>query len=108
MTSYNYTIPNSASHGVMLRIQNTDTIVNGIYSGAGVFVDNGDGVPYPLITAGKDQLVDIPANSVIYVYEHFPTPLKFRENCRIIVDSTSLPTTCILTPSFLLEVEDDN
>lgn len=108
MTGYQYTIPNSMVHGVSLRIQNTSTIVNGIYSNVGVFVDNGDGILYPLITAGKDQLVDIPANSIINVYEHFPTPLKFRENCRIVVDSTDLPTTCILIPSFLLEVEDDN
>lgn len=106
MTGYEYTIPNSPCHGVALRIQNLGDIVNGIYSGVGVFVDNGDGVRYPLITAGKDQLVDIPANSVIYVYEHFPTPLFFRENCRIVVDSTALPTTCVLTPEFLLEVED--
>ena len=106
MTGYDYTIPNSPCHGVSLRIQNTDTIVNGIYSNVGIFVDNGDGNLYPLITAGKDQLVDIPANSVINVYEHFPTPLLFRENCRIVVDSTDLPTTCILTPMFLLEVED--
>lgn len=108
MTGYQYTIPNSMVHGVSLRIQNTSTIVNGIYSNVGVFVDNGDGILYPLITAGKDQLVDIPAYSIINVYEHFPTPLKFRENCRIVVDSTDLPSTCILTPSFLLEVEDDN
>lgn len=105
-TGYQYTIPNSMCHGVALRIQNNGSIVNGIYSGVGVFVDNGDGSRYPLITAGKDQLVDIPANSVIYVYEHFPTPLLFRENCRIVVDSTDLPNTCILTPEFLLEVED--
>lgn len=107
MTGYSYTIPNSLVHGVALRIHNTSTIVNGIYSGVGIFIDNGDGVPYPLITAGKDQLVDIPANSVIYVYEHFPTPLRFRENVRIVVDSTDLPNTCIMTPEFMLEVEDE-
>ena len=106
MTGYAYTIPNSKCHGVALRIQNMGDIVNGIYSNVGIFVSMGDGTLYPLITAGKDQLVDIPANSIINVYEHFPTPLHFRENCRIIVDSTDLPDTCILTPEFLLEVEE--
>ena len=106
MTGYQYTIPNSLCHGVALKIQNNGDIVNGIQSNVGIFVDNGDGNLYPLITAGKDQLVDIPANSVINVYEHFPTPLLFRENCRIVVDSTDLPTTCILTPLFLLEVDE--
>lgn len=108
MMGYEYTIPNSPCHGVALQIKNLGNIVNGIYSNVGVFVSNSDGTRYPLITAGKDQLVDIPANSVINVFEHFPTPLYFRENCRIIVDSTDLPNTCILTPMFLLEVEDDN
>ena len=106
MTGYEYTIPNSPCHGVALRIQNLGEIVNGIYSNVGVFVSNSDGTRYPLITAGKDQLVDIPANSIINIFEHFPTPLLFRENCRIIVDSTDLPDTCVLTPLFLLEVED--
>ena len=106
MSGYEYTIPNSKCHGVSLRIQNLGDIVNGIYSNVGIFVDNGDGKLYPLITAGKDQLVDIPAYSIINIYEHFPTPWLFRENCRIVVDSTDLPTTCILTPQFLLEVED--
>lgn len=104
MTSYEYTIPNAPVYGCALQIQNTGDIVNGIYSGAGVFVD--DGVTrFPLITAGKDQLVDIPANSTIQIYEHYITPLLFRQNCRIVVDSTDIPTQCIMTPIFLLEME---
>lgn len=106
-TDYQYTIPNSNCHGVSLKIQNSGDIVNGIYSAVGVFVDNGDGTRYPLLTAGKQELVDIPAYSVIYIEQKFQVPILFRENCRIIVDSTDLPNTCTLTPTFLLEVKGD-
>lgn len=106
MTSYEYTIPDTPVHGISLKIQNTSTIVNGIYSNAGVFIDDGT-CRYPLITAGKSDLVDIPEYSTITIAEHFPTPLLFRQNCRIVVDSTDIPTTCIMTPIFLVEVEQD-
>ena len=104
MAEYSYTIPNSLCHGVALKIHNLGELVNGAYTGVGIFVDNGDGARYPLITLGKQGLIDLPANAVVYAYEHFPTPLLFRENVRIVVDSTELPTTVLLTPEFLLEV----
>ena len=106
MANYSYTIPNANVHGVSLKITNEGDIVNGIYSGAGVFVDNGDGNLYPLITVGKEDLTTIPANSVIYVHEQLHTPIRLRENVRVVVDSTAIPTTCKMKPVFLLEMED--
>lgn len=105
MTAYEYTVPNTEVAGLALKIQNTGSIVNGIYSGSGVFLSDGTTM-FPLITAGKDEIVDIPGNSVIYMYELFPVKMRFRENMRLVVESTSLPDTCIMTPILLVEMED--
>lgn len=104
MTSYQYPPPNARIHGAALKITNTSTIVNGIYSGSGIFLDDGEN-RFPLITAGKEDLVTIPEYSTIYLYQYFDTPILLRENVRIVVDSTSLPNTCVLQPSFLLEMD---
>lgn len=105
MAKYSMTVPDAEVHGVSLKIVNGGAAVNGIYSAVGVFVDNGNGDIFPLITVGKQDLVNLPANSTVYIYEHYVTPMQFRENVRIVVDSTDLPDTCILQPVFLLGVE---
>lgn len=105
MTGYSYPAPDGVIYGAALTITNTSTIVNGIYSGAGIFLDDGEN-RFPLITAGKEEMVTIPAYSTIHLYQYFDSPLLLRQNVRVVVDSTSLPSTCVLQPSFLLELED--
>ena len=105
--NYMLPVPNAKIHGVALRIDSENlTDLSGVYSAVGVFVDHGDNVRFPLVTVGKEDVTTIPALSTIYIYAQFHTPIYFEENCRVIVDTTSLPNTCKLTPRFLLEREE--
>lgn len=106
MTSYLYPVPNGVIYGCSLKIENrSDTEVTGVYSDCGVFLSyNEDGAEFPLITASKDDVISIPANSTVWIHATEPTPWKPSQQCRLRIDSTSLPNTCLLTPVVKLGV----
>ena len=105
MTRYYYPVPNGTIYGSALKIQNTSSdAVEGVYSDCGIFITYDDGSEFPLITASKDDVTTIPANSVVWIHQTEPTPWKPNQQCRIAIDSTSLPSTCILTPVIKLGI----
>lgn len=93
-------------YGASLKIQNGSTQdVTGIWGDAGIYLTfggaGGDGSPeqeFPLVTAANNGIVTIPAASTVWIYNYLPAPIKPQQQCRIAVDSTSLPNTCTLTP----------
>ena len=102
---YYYPVPNGIIYGSALRIQNnSDKAVEGVYSDCGIFLTYNDGGEFPLITASKDDVLTIPANSVVWIHQTEPQPYKPVQQCRIAIDSTSLPDTCLLTPYIKLGV----
>lgn len=105
MTSYNYAVPNGIIYGCSLKIENTsDKDVEGVYSDAGIFLSYNDGGEFPLITASKDDVVKIPANTTVWIHATEPTPWKPIQQCKLRIDSTSLPRSCVLTPVIKLGV----
>lgn len=103
--SYYYPVPNGVIYGCSLKIENMgDVAVEGVYSDAGVFISYNDGSEFPLITAGQADVTRIPANSTVWIHSTEPTPWKPNQQCRLKVDSTSLPITCKLTPVIKLGV----
>lgn len=102
---YFYNVPNGVLYGAALKItNNSDTEVSGVYSDCGIFLTYNDGGEFPLITAAKDDVVTIPANSTVWIHATEPTPWKPVQQCRLAIDSTSLPDTCTLTPYIKLGV----
>ena len=74
-----------------------------MYGDAGIFlVYDEDGGQFPLCTCSKDDVTTIPANSVVWLDETFHVPLNPQRNCRIAIDTTSIPDTVIVTPSLLI------
>lgn len=105
MTRFYYPTPNGVIYGAALKIQNlSDEGVEGVYSDCGIFLTYNDGGEFPLITASQDDVVTIPANSVVWIHSTEPMPFKPVQQCRIAIDSTSLPDTCLLTPFIKLGV----
>ena len=89
-----------------MKIQNTtDTDVTGLWGDAGIFLtfggQGGDGSPeqeFPLVTAADQGITTIPAASTVWIHNEFPAPVKPQQQCRIAIDTTSIPNTCIVTP----------
>lgn len=104
MRYYNYP-PNGMIYGASLKIQNTSSEdVTGLYGDSGIFLtfggEGGDGSPeqeFPLVTAAENGIVTIPAYSTVWINRSLPAPIKPQQQCRIAVDSTSIPQSCILT-----------
>lgn len=106
MTRYYQYPPNGKIYGASLKIQNTSTEdVTGLYGDAGIFLtfggQGGDGSPeqeFPLVTAAHNGIVTIPAGSVVWISNYLAAPIKPQQQCRIAIDSTSIPSSCLLTP----------
>lgn len=97
MTRYFFPVPNGPIYGAALRVTNTDSgAVTGLYADAGVFLTYDDGSEIPLATIGQQGITTFPANSVVWIHQMLPTPIQAGRQCRIAVDSTSLPSTCRL------------
>lgn len=102
---YYYYPPNGMIYGASLKIRNTSTQdVTGLYGDSGIFVtfggqggDGGAEQEFPLVTAANNGVVTIPAASVVWISNYLPAPIKPQQQCRIAVDSTSIPDTCELT-----------
>ena len=105
-TRYYYYPPNGMIYGASLKIENTSgQDVTGLYGDSGIFItfggQGGDGSPeqeFPLVTAGQNGIATIPARSTVWISNYLPAPIKPQQQCRIAVDSTSIPNTCNLTP----------
>ena len=105
MSRYHYPVPNGPIYGATLKIENkSDEDVTGIYPDSGIFIsyDDGSGVVDPIATIG--DRVEIPAHATIFISEKLPQPMQVQRQCRIVIDSTSLPNTCELTASLLVGV----
>ena len=104
-TYYEYP-PNALIYGASLRIQNLNNQeVTGVYGDAGIFLtfggqggDAGIQNEFPLVTASQNGIVDIPGGSTVWISNYLPAPIKPHQQCRIAIDTTSLPKTCIVTP----------
>lgn len=102
---YYYPVTNGIIYGSSLKIENlSDQEVVGVYSDCGIFLTYDDGSEFPLITATQGNLVVIPANSTVWIHSTQPQPYKPSQQCRIAIDSTSLPSTCLLTAVIKLGV----
>lgn len=107
MTGYYEPVPAGKIFGAALKVTNTsETDVTGIYADAGIFLHFSDDTDYPLMTFGADGVTTIPANSTIYIEAKFPEPFVAWTNCQLRVDSTSIPSDCILTPVLLIGADD--
>lgn len=105
MSKYYYPIPNGPIYGASLKIENMgDTDVTGIYADSGIFVsyDDGSGVTVPFATCGDRGLIEIPAHSTVFIDSKLPQPMQVQRQCRIVIDSTSLPSSCNLTAALLV------
>lgn len=105
MSRYYYPIPNGPIYGASLQIENTsDDDVTGIYSDSGIFVsyDGGSGVMVPIATCGDNGLIEIPAHATVFISTKLPNPMQIQRQCRIVIDSTSLPSSCNLTAALLV------
>lgn len=105
MSRYYYPVPNGPIYGASLKIENMgDTDVTGIYADSGIFVsyDDGSGVMVPIATCGDRGLIEIPAHSTVYIDSKLPQPMQVQRQCRIVIDSTSLPSDCLLSASLLV------
>lgn len=93
-------------YGASLAIQNNDVAdVSGIYGDVGIFLtfggQGGDGSKeqeFPLVTAAQNGVASIPAGSTVWISNYLPAPIKPHQQCRLMIDSTSLPKTCTLRP----------
>ena len=102
---YYYPVPNGIIYGASLKIENnSESDVTGIYSDCGIFLTYDDGSEFPLITASQGNLLTIPANTTVWIHSTQPQPYKPSQQCRIAIDSTSLPDTCRLTAVIKLGV----
>jgi len=104
VSRYYYNVPNGPIFGASLKLQNLDgTDVSGVYGDAGIFlVYDDEGAQFPLCTCSKDDVTTIPANSVVFLDETFHTPINPQRNCRIAIDTTSIPDTVVVTAVLLI------
>lgn len=105
MSRYYFPIPNGPIYGASLKIENTgDTDVTGVYSDSGIFVsyDDGSGVEVPIATCGDYGVVEVPAHATVFVNKQLPNAMQIQRQCRIFIDSTSLPSSCNLTAALLV------
>lgn len=105
MTRFYYYPPNAMIYGASLKIQNTSDVAVDVYGDAGVYITYGgqlgNGDPeqeFPLVTASQNGVTTVPANATVWISNYLPAPIKPDQQVRIAIDTTSLPSWCVLTP----------
>lgn len=106
MARYYQYLPNGMLYGASMKIRNTSNqTVTNLYGDAGLFItfggvdgDNNAEMEFPLVTLSDSNVTEIPAGATVWITNYLPAPVKPQQQCRLAVDSTSLPSTCMLTP----------